>query len=263
MLDTVGVASMDALIDATVPDAIRLRRRLDLPEPHGESEVLAELRAMAEKNQVYRSYIGMGYYGTLTPGVILRNILENPGWYTAYTPYQPEIAQGRLEALLNFQTMVAELTGLDIANASLLDEATAAAEAMTMCHRAQKHGDGNVFFVSEKCHPQTIAVVQTRAEPLGIDVVVGDHRTYAFGDADLWRAGAISRHGRHDPRPARVCRAGARRRRAGGRGDGPAGADAAHAAGRVRRGHRGGQQPALWRADGLWRPARRVYGDAR
>ncbi len=180
MLEAVGAASMEALIDATVPGAIRLRRRLNLAGPRSESEVLAELRAMAAKNEVYRSYIGMGYADTLTPGVILRNILENPGWYTAYTPYQPEIAQGRLEALLNYQTMVAELTGLDIANASLLDEATAAAEAMTMCRRGQKHGDGNRFFVSEQCHPQTIAVVQTRAEPLGIEVVVGDHRTYAF-----------------------------------------------------------------------------------
>ena len=180
MLEAVGVSSLDALIDATVPPAIRLHRRLNLSGPRSESDVLAELRAIAAKNQVYRSYIGMGYYDTLTPGVILRNILENPAWYTAYTPYQPEIAQGRLEALLNFQTMVADLTGLPIANASLLDEATAAAEAMTMCKRGQKHAGGNVFFVSEKCHPQTIAVVLTRAEPLGIEVVVGDHRAYVW-----------------------------------------------------------------------------------
>ncbi|MCC6457890.1 MAG: aminomethyl-transferring glycine dehydrogenase [Caldilineaceae bacterium] len=180
MLETIGVGTLDELIDATVPTAIRLRRPLQLAEPRPESEVLAELRTMADKNQLYRSYLGMGYYETLTPGVILRNVLENPGWYTAYTPYQPEIAQGRLEALLNFQTMVSDLTGLDIANASLLDEATAAAEAMTMCKRAQKRGHANTFFVSDKCHPQTIAVVQSRAEPLGIDVVVGDAQGYEF-----------------------------------------------------------------------------------
>ncbi|HXF63522.1 MAG TPA: aminomethyl-transferring glycine dehydrogenase, partial [Caldilineaceae bacterium] len=180
MLAVVGVDSLDALIDATVPAAIRLRRPLNLPGPRGESEVLAELRALAAMNQPYRSFIGMGYYDCLTPPVILRNILENPGWYTAYTPYQPEIAQGRLEALLNFQTMVADLTGLPIANASLLDEATAAAEAMTLCKRAQRRSEAVTFFVSERCHPQTIAVVRTRAEPLGIQVIVGDHAAYDF-----------------------------------------------------------------------------------
>ncbi len=180
MLQAVGVGTLDELIDATVPASIRLRRPLRIAEPRAESEVLAELRAIAAKNQLYRSYLGMGYYDTLTPGVILRNIVENPGWYTAYTPYQPEIAQGRLEALLNFQTMVTDLTGLDVANASLLDEATAAAEAMTMCKRAHKRGSVHTFFVSDKCHPQTIAVVASRAEPLGIDVVVGDALTYDF-----------------------------------------------------------------------------------
>ncbi len=149
MLRTVGVESLDTLIDATVPAAIRLQRPLKLAGARSESEVLADLRALAAKNQLYRSYLGMGYYDTLTPGVILRNILENPGWYTAYTPYQPEIAQGRLEALLNFQTMVADLTGLDIANASLLDEATAAAEAMTMAMRAHKRGDVTAFCVRQ------------------------------------------------------------------------------------------------------------------
>ena len=180
MLETIGVSSLDALIDATVPASIRLSRPLQIAEPRAESDVLAELRAIASKNQIFRSYLGMGYYDTLTPGVILRNIVENPGWYTAYTPYQPEIAQGRLEALLNFQTMVTDLTGLDIANASLLDEATAAAEAMTMCKRAQKRGNANLFFVSDKCHPQTIAVVQGRAAPLGFTVVVGDAESYDF-----------------------------------------------------------------------------------
>lgn len=181
MLATIGVGTLDALIDATVPASIRLQRPLQMAGPRAESEVLADLKAIASKNRLYRSYLGMGYYDTLTPGVILRNIVENPGWYTAYTPYQPEIAQGRLEALLNFQTMVSDLTGLDIANASMLDEATAAAEAMTMCKRAQKRGnDANVFFVSDKCHPQTIAVVQGRAVPLGYDVVVGDAASYDF-----------------------------------------------------------------------------------
>lgn len=183
MVEVLGVESLDALIDEAVPPQIRLKEPLHLEPPRSESEVLAELRSLASHNRVYRSFIGMGYYGTLTPGVIQRNILENPGWYTQYTPYQAEIAQGRLEALLNFQTMVIDLTGMDIANASLLDEGTAAAEAMTMAKRAQKRGHtGNVFFVSEKCHPQTIDVVRTRAEPLGYTVVVGDHASYDFGD---------------------------------------------------------------------------------
>ena len=182
MLAAVGAASLDELIDQTVPSAIRLHRALRLPGPRAESEVLAEMAGMAAKNRVYRSFIGMGYYDTLTPGVILRNIMENPGWYTQYTPYQAEIAQGRLEALLNFQTLVSDMTGLDIANASLLDEATAAAEAMVMCKRAQKRtSQANTFFVSEKCHPQTIDVVLGRAEPLGYAVVVGDHRAYTPG----------------------------------------------------------------------------------
>ncbi len=180
MLSVIGVASLDELIDQTVPAAIRLRQPLALPAPRGEAEVLAELRSMAAKNLTFRSYIGMGYSGTTTPPVIQRNILENPGWYTQYTPYQAEIAQGRLEALLNFQTMISDLTGLDIANASLLDEATAAAEAMTLCKRAQKRGSANIFFVSAACHPQTIAVIRTRAVPLDIDVVVGDHHTWDF-----------------------------------------------------------------------------------
>lgn len=175
MLAAIGFPSLEALADATVPVDIRLRKPLDLPPGRGEQAVLADLRGMASQNQVYRSLIGMGYYDCVTPGVIQRNILENPGWYTQYTPYQAEIAQGRLEALVNFQTMVADLTGLPLANASLLDEATAAAEAMAMCHaiaRAAGH-ERKEFFVSQDCHPQTIAVLQTRAEPLGITVRVG------------------------------------------------------------------------------------------
>ena len=167
MLKALGVASLDALVSETVPAGIRLSRPLSLPLPLSEEQALAELGQKAAKNRVLRSFIGMGYHDCHTPAVILRNVLENPGWYTQYTPYQAEIAQGRLEALLNYQTMVADLTGLPLANASLLDEATAAGEAMTLCRAVAKPGkDG--FFVAEDCHPQTIAVVRTKAEPLGI-----------------------------------------------------------------------------------------------
>ncbi len=180
MLAALGLSSIDELIDETVPAAIRTGRPLNLPPARTEYELLDEARAIASKNQVRRSFIGMGYHDTITPPVILRNVFENPSWYTQYTPYQAEISQGRMEALLTFQTMVIDLTGLEIANASLLDEGTAAAEAMLMLHRVVKGKTRNVFFVSEACHPQTIAVVQTRAVPLGIEVVVGDHRTFAF-----------------------------------------------------------------------------------
>ena len=179
MLATLGYASLEDLTAAAVPAAIR-RGPLNLPAAIGESAALAELRRVANHNQVFRSCIGLGYAATFTPPVIQRNILENPGWYTAYTPYQAEISQGRLEALLNFQTLVTELTGLEIANASMLDEGTAAAEAMMMCHRL-KDGDSathRTFFVSEKCHPQTIDIIKTRATPLGFTVAVGDHRTF-------------------------------------------------------------------------------------
>src|ERR1700716_475979 len=159
MLRELDFENLDALIDATVPKNIRLDRQLDLPEAKSETEALAELRAISKKNKVARSFIGAGYSDCITPPVIQRNILENPGWYTAYTPYQAELAQGRLEALLNFQTMIVDLTKLDIANASLLDEATAAAEAMTLCHHAAASRDKrNTFFVADNCHPQTIAV---------------------------------------------------------------------------------------------------------
>ena len=167
MLSAVGFENLDRFIDATVPKDIRLTTALDLPAGKSEQEALAELRKLSEQNKVLRNFIGMGYSDCITPPVIQRNILENPGWYTAYTPYQAEISQGRLEALLNFQTMVTDLTALDIANASLLDEATAAAEAMTLCH-AVEGPDATRFFVSDNCHPQTIEVVQTRAQPLGI-----------------------------------------------------------------------------------------------
>ncbi|MDQ6861898.1 MAG: aminomethyl-transferring glycine dehydrogenase, partial [Verrucomicrobiota bacterium] len=178
MLKTVGAESLDALIDLTVPKSIRLSQPLNLPPAKGEREALEELRAIASKNRVMRSFIGAGYSDCVTPPVIQRNILENPGWYTAYTPYQAEIAQGRLEALVNFQTMITDLTALDMANASMLDEATAAAEAMTLCRNVVSGRDR--FFVSDRCHPQTIQVVQTRAKPLGLEVVVGDHATFDF-----------------------------------------------------------------------------------
>ncbi len=173
MLAALGASDLADLIDRAVPEVIRSHRLPDVPGPLTEAEALAALRHRAELNSVYRSFIGMGYHETTTPGVIQRNILENPGWYTAYTPYQPEIAQGRLEALLNFQTAVADLTGLEIANASLLDEATAAAEAMTLLKRVGT-SESDVFFVDADCHPQTIDVVITRATPLGYEIVVGD-----------------------------------------------------------------------------------------
>jgi glycine dehydrogenase len=176
MLDTIGAASIDELIAQTVPSTIRQRAPLDLGPPLSETQVLQKLRCVASKNKVMTSLIGQGYYGTILPPAIQRNILENPAWYTAYTPYQSEISQGRLEALLNFQTMIVDLTGLEIANASLLDEATAAAEAMAMARRIAR-SQAAIFFVDRDCHPQSIAVVRTRAEPLGWQVIVGDPMT--------------------------------------------------------------------------------------
>ena len=187
MLEVIGHDSLDALIDATVPAGIRLKRPLAIHAPLSEYEALARLRAVARRNQVARSYLGLGYHDCVTPPVIQRNVLENPGWYTAYTPYQAEIAQGRLEALLNFQTMVMDLTGLEIANASLLDEGTAAAEAMTLSYAVHGKEGKETYFVSDECHPQTIAVVQTRAHARGVKVVVGDWRTAPIG-ADVFGA---------------------------------------------------------------------------
>lgn len=190
MLETVGVSSIDELIAQTVPAQIALENPLDLPAAQSENDFLKSFKKIAEKNKVFKSYIGTGYYENFTPLVILRNILENPAWYTAYTPYQAEIAQGRLEMLLNFQTMVADLTGMELANASLLDEGTAAAEAMTMFDGSKKKGkkDSNTFFVSELCHPQTIDVVIGRATPLGINVIVGNHETYDLTNEDVFGA---------------------------------------------------------------------------
>ena len=182
LLSALGADSLDAFIDQAVPPAIRAREPLRLGPARGEHELLAYLESIAAKNQVFRSFIGMGYHDTHTPNVILRNIFQNPGWYTQYTPYQAEISQGRLEALLNFQTMVMDLTGLEVTNASLLDEGTAAAEAMAMAlHVKGDSAAGAAFFVSEGCHPQTVDVVRTRAQPLGVEVVVGDHRTVDLG----------------------------------------------------------------------------------
>ena len=183
MLELLGLESLDQLVDQVVPDGIRLGRELNIPPAISESELLAELRQLADQNKVFRSFIGMGYGNTLTPTVILRNILENPGWYTQYTPYQAEIAQGRMEALLNFQTMISDLTGLPLANSSLLDEGTAAAEAMSLSLAARpRKSTANRFLVSDQCHPQTIDIVRGRAEPLGVEVVVGDWRQFDIND---------------------------------------------------------------------------------
>ena len=184
MLRAVGAPRLAALMAGAVPDAIRLREPLAVPPAETEAQLLARLRRIAARNTVNRSYIGLGYYGTVTPSVILRTVFENPSWYTPYTPYQAEIAQGRLEALLNFQTVVRDLTGMDVANASLLDEATAAAEAMTLLRRvSRKPAAANVFLVADTCLPQTLAVLMSRAEPLGLEVRVAPVAQMAFDEA--------------------------------------------------------------------------------
>jgi len=182
MLKTIGVNSLDELIDQTVPAGIRLKNPLNLPTAKSEFDYLNTLKQTASKNKVFKSYIGQGYYDVIVPGVIQRNILENPGWYTQYTPYQAEIAQGRLQALLNFQTMVIDLTGMEIANASLLDEGTAAAEAMFMQYSLRKNQQANVFFVSQELFPQTIDILKTRSEPYGIELQIGDHNTVELAE---------------------------------------------------------------------------------
>ena len=257
MLATLGVASLDELIDQTVPAAIRLEGNLPMSGSRTVEDVLAELKAMAGRNAARTSLIGQGYYGTITPPVIQRNVLENPAWYTAYTPYQPEISQGRLETLLNFQTMIGELTGFPLANASLLDEATAAAEAMTMARRTSKVKSDR-FLVHADTHPQTIAVLQTRAEPLGIEVVVDRPRSDAAGEAFgvllslPTSTGAV-------PDWRATDRTRSRRRRCRGRGHRPAGLRAHHSPGPAGRRHRDRLRAAVRRADGLRRPARRVH----
>jgi glycine dehydrogenase len=254
MLKTLGYATLDALIEATIPAGIRLHQDLELQGGLSEHDALARLRQIADKNQVWRSYIGLGYANTLTPPVIQRNVLENPGWYTQYTPYQPEIAQGRLQALLNFQTMVTDLTAMEIANASLLDEGTAAAEAMTMAFNLCKRKGANVFWVSEGCHPQTIAVVKTRALPLGIEIVVGNHPRWTLSNPSLARCCNTP------PRMARFTTirtfiaACPRGRRPGHRGGRPAQPDPAEAPRRIWGRHCCRQHPAVWGAPGLWWP---------
>src|ERR1700710_148346 len=186
MLESVGAKSLEALMAETLPASIRQKAPLDLGTPLSEVEALAHMRELASQNQVFTSLIGQGYSGTILPAVIQRNILENPAWYTAYTPYQPEISQGRLEALFNFQTMICDLTGLDVANASLLDEATAAAEAMALAERAAS-AKSKSFFVDSEVHPQTLAVLRTRAEPLGWTLIVGDPRA-DLGAAEVFGA---------------------------------------------------------------------------
>src|ERR1700741_2222731 len=176
MLDAVGATSLDALMGETLPSSIREKAPLDFGRALSETEALAHMSELAAENAVFPSLIGQGYSGTILPAVIQRNILENPAWYTAYTPYQPEISQGRLEALFNFQTMICDLTGLDVANASLLDEATAAAEAMALAERSAQ-AKTKAFFVDSEVHPQTLAVLRTRAEPLGWNLIIGDPTT--------------------------------------------------------------------------------------
>jgi glycine dehydrogenase len=190
MLNSIGVSTIEELIEQTIPNSIRLNEKMDLPDAMSESELLDHMKSLGRKNKNYRSYIGLGYYNTILPGVIQRNILENPGWYTAYTPYQAEIAQGRLEALLNYQTMVTDLTAMEIANASLLDEGTAAAEAMLMLYNARprekKKSNANVFLVSKDCLPQTIDVLKTRSNPIGIELIISDHSEFDFSREDVF-----------------------------------------------------------------------------
>ena len=186
MLESIGESNIESLIQKTIPNSIRLAQPLQLEDPMSEYQYINHLKGIASKNKVLKSYIGLGYYNTKVPAVIQRNILENPGWYTAYTPYQAEIAQGRLEALLNFQTMVTDLTGMDLANASLLDEGTSIAEAMTLMYNVRnkelKKNNVKKVFVADDCFPQTIDVLKTRSQPLGIELIIGDANTYDFSD---------------------------------------------------------------------------------
>ncbi|MCB1176027.1 MAG: aminomethyl-transferring glycine dehydrogenase subunit GcvPA, partial [Leptospiraceae bacterium] len=179
MLETLGFKDLDSLIQATIPESIRLNKKLSLPESKSEHEIIKTIKDLASKNKVFETFIGMGFNESILPNVILRNILENPGWYTAYTPYQAEIAQGRLEALLNFQTMIIDLTGMEISNASLLDEATSAAEAVTMFYNLRNKDSQNKVFVADNCHPQNIDVIQTRATPFGIEVEVKNYESFS------------------------------------------------------------------------------------
>ena len=204
MLASIGVRSLDELIDRTIPASIRSRKPLNIPDPLSEYQYLTSLREIAAKNKVFKSYIGQGYYNTIVPSVILRNVFENPGWYTQYTPYQAEISQGRLESLLNFQTMVSDLTGLPLANASLLDEGTAAAEAMTMFFNLKNKDHDHIttpkFFVDSNIFPQTKDLLLTRAQPVGIQLVTGDYREAQAGRFLFWRHRPIPGLRRGHPR---------------------------------------------------------------
>lgn len=184
MLKKVGFSSLQELVSSTVPASIRLENNIQLDAPLSETQALHKLKGIMSKNKVYKSFIGMGYYETQVPGVILRNVLENPGWYTAYTPYQAEISQGRLQSLLNFQTMITDLTGMSLSNASLLDESTAAAEAMSMCY-SLKNTKKKKFFVDDRCHPQNIELVRTRGEALGMTITVGDVHKLDLSNKDF------------------------------------------------------------------------------
>ncbi len=257
MLEVVGYDSLDELMDAAVPGSIA-SRTLDLPEPLSEYDAARELRRIAAANRPAESMIGLGYHATITPPVIRRNVLEDPSWYTAYTPYQPEISQGRLEALLNFQTVIGDLTGLPTANASLLDEGTAAAEAMTLVRRAQRGATGP-FVVDADALPQTIEVIETRAAAMGIEVVVADLTDRPSGRGPVRRARAVPRRLRPDPRPAAGDRGHPRARRARSGGRRPAGADPARVAGHAGRRRRGRLVAAVRRTDVLRRPARRLH----
>ena len=188
MLQTLGYESLDEFVGAVIPESIAMKSKLvdALPKALSESEAIAALEERASENRVFRSLIGMGYYGTITPAVVLRNVFENPAWYTAYTPYQPEISQGRLEALFAFQTAITDLTGLDISNASMLDEGTAAAEAMTLAHRVYKGSDDAVFLVDKNVHQQTLAVIETRANPLGLKVNTFDVTKFSEVNQDVF-----------------------------------------------------------------------------
>ena len=258
MLRVVGVSSLEALIDETVPKNIRAVKALDFGRPLSERGALDRLRETADKNRVLTSLIGQGYHGTIMPPAIQRNILENPAWYTAYTPYQPEISQGRLEALLNFQTAVSDLTGLDIANASLLDEATAAAEAMALAAHVTK-SKATTFFIDENCLPQTIAVARTRAEPLGWTIVVGDpfkdlKPDEVFGAlfqypgvTGVCRDFSVVIASLHDAKAIAVVAAD------------PLALTLLKSPGEMGRRCRRGLHAAFWNAHGLWRSARRLY----
>ncbi len=257
MLARVGFDSLDELMAAAVPPTIA-SRTLDLPAPLSEHDASRELRRLAALNLPAESMIGLGYHATITPPVIRRNVLEDPSWYTAYTPYQPEISQGRLEALLNFQTVIGDLTGLPTANASLLDEGTAAAEAMTLVRRAKRAVSGP-FVVDADALPQTIEVVRTRAEAMGIEVLVADLAEGLPERRRVRRPGPVPRRLRTDPRPASRHRRGARARGPRGGGGRPARADPARGARRARRRRRRRVVPALRRPDVLRRPPRRLH----